>query len=76
MTTGQMTAKQALIEAVNGMTEEEAEDLLDFLELQADPGDLTDEELAAVNRARAEYDRGEYVTAEEFEAELARRRAG
>lgn len=76
MATKQLTAKEALVNAINAMTDDEAEDLLDYLELQADPGDLTEEELRRVEEGRAAIERGDYVTGEQFEAELAKRLAG
>jgi len=63
-----MTAKQALRERIDAMSEEEAEDLLDFLNLQDEPDTLTDEELERTRRIREEMARGEYITIEELKA--------
>lgn len=66
MTAGSTTAKQALHEMIEAMSEKEAEDLLDYLNLLADPDELTEEELRDIEVARQEIARGEYVTLEEF----------
>ncbi len=66
-----MTAKEALLGIVSELTEEEAEDLIDLLNMHADPDELTAEELAAVHRSHAAIARGEGVTLEELEALLA-----
>ena len=63
-----MTAKDALRERVDEMTEDEAADLLDFVALQDDPDELSDDDVAAVLEARAAVVRGEYFTAEEIKA--------
>lgn len=67
-----MTAKEMLRDRVEEMTEDEASDLLDFLALQDDPDELSEEDIAAVERGRAEIARGEYVTLDQLEAELGR----
>lgn len=72
MATKQLTAKEALVNAIMAMTDDEAEDLLDYLELQADPGDLTEEEHKRILTIDAEVERGEYVTLEELKAEYDR----
>lgn len=48
------------------MTEEQVLDLLDYLNMLADPDDLTEEELHEVEAADARIDAGEYVTREEL----------
>jgi hypothetical protein len=63
-----MTAKQALRDRIDAMSEDEAEDLLDFLNLQDEPDTLTDEELARVLAAEAEIKAGKYITLEELKA--------
>jgi len=68
MTTDQMTAKQALIEAVNGMTEEEAEDLLDLLNMRDDPDELSPDEVARFTEITLRMDAGDYVTLEDHRA--------
>lgn len=65
-----MTAKERLRQVVEGLSEEEAEDLLDYLNLLADPNTLDADELAAVEAAEAEIARGEYVTLEEIQRDL------
>lgn len=67
-----MTVKEELHQIIDGLTDEEAEELLDYLNLRADPDTLTPEELARVQAADAEIARGEYVTLEEILDRLAR----
>jgi predicted transcriptional regulator len=64
------SAKQDLHRLIDAMTQEEAEDLLDFINLQNEPDTLTPEEEEAVAEGKAQIARGEYVTLEELEAEL------
>lgn len=62
-----MTAKQALMELVEAMTEEEAEEALAQLEWDAAEFDeLTPEEAAEVEAGRAEFSAGAFVDAESF----------
>ncbi len=63
-----MTAKQSLRERIDAMSEDEAEDLLDFLNLQDEPDTLTEEELAEVLAAEADIKAGNYITLEELKA--------
>ncbi|MBA4180938.1 MAG: hypothetical protein C0506_10155 [Anaerolinea sp.] len=62
-----MTAKEALRERIDSLTEEEAADLLDRLEWES-----TEEECPTPQQARllaegkAEFDAGQYVDGEEF----------
>lgn len=63
-----MTAKQALREIVESLTEEEAEQLLDYLNMLADPDELTEEELAEVVEIERRMKGGEYVTLAELHA--------
>ena len=53
-----------LIESLSG---EEVEDLLDYLELRAEPDTLNDDEMARVIAGRDEIARGEFVTLEEIQ---------
>ena len=66
-----MTAKEALLGIVSELTEEEAEDLLDLLNMDADPDELTEDELAAVQSSHAAVAVGDFVTLDELEALLA-----
>lgn len=59
--------KDSLRAIIERLSEEEAEDLLDYLNLRADPDRLTQEEIARVEVGRAEIARGEYVTLEELQ---------
>lgn len=63
-----MALSQLLFELVDGLTPGEVEDLVDYLNMRADPGTLTQEELADVRKAEAQMARGEYVTLEELRA--------
>ncbi len=65
-----MTVKEMLHQIVDTLSEEEAEELLDFLNMRADPDTLTDEDLARVEAAEAEIARGEYVTLEDIRRRL------
>jgi len=63
-----MGAKETLRDIIDDLTEEEAEELLDFLNMQADPDTLTPEEEARVRSAHEAAMRGEYFTFEELKA--------
>jgi len=67
-----MTVKDELHQIIDVLSDEEAEELLDYLNLRADPDTLTPEELARVQAADAEIARGEYVTLEEILRRLGR----
>lgn len=61
-----LSAKDTIHQIVDRLSEEEAEDLLDYLNLRAEPDTLTDDELMRVAEGRAEIGRGEYVTLDEI----------
>lgn len=61
-----MTVKEAIHQLVDALSDEEAEALLDYLNMLADPDELTEEELAEVQLADEEFARGEYITREEL----------
>jgi len=63
-----MTAKQALREAIESLTEDQAENLLDYVNMLLDPDELTEEEFQEVMRAEAEVKAGKYITLEELKA--------
>ncbi len=65
-----MTVKEAIHHLVDNLTDEEAAALLDYLNMRADPDALTEEEMSRVRQARAELERGDYVTIEELRKEL------
>lgn len=65
-----MTVKEAIHHLVDKLTDAEAAALLDYLNMRADPETLTDDEMARVRQARAELERGDYVTIEELRKEL------
>ena len=61
-----MTAKQALRERIEQLSEDEAEELLARLDWEAtDTETLTDEEMEQVLAAEREFARGEFVDGEE-----------
>ncbi len=66
-----MTVKDELHQIIDVLSDEEAEELLDYLNMRADPDTLTPEELARVEAADAEIARGEYVTLDEILRRLA-----
>ena len=47
---------------VDAMSEDEAQRLLDYLNMLADPDELTEEEVREVEEADARIDAGKYVT--------------
>lgn len=62
-----MTAKQALLERVHAMSEEEAEEMLAQLEWESTEFEaLTPEEAAEVEAGRAESAAGDSVSADEY----------
>lgn len=63
-----MTAKESLRQLIDEMSDEEAEELLDYLNLLADPDSLTEDELAKVLEAEAAIARGEFLTLKELRA--------
>ncbi|HMO96658.1 MAG TPA: hypothetical protein PKD27_11110 [Tepidiformaceae bacterium] len=62
-----MTTKQAIIEIVEGLSEERAQEVLAFLLDERD--DYSEEFLARVKQGEEEIARGEFVTLEELKAE-------
>ena len=65
-----MTVKEAIHYLVDSLTDDEAAVLLDYLNMRADPDTLTEQEMSRVREARAELERGDYVTVEELRKEL------
>ncbi|MGI8551576.1 MAG: hypothetical protein ACR2PL_12455 [Dehalococcoidia bacterium] len=65
-----MTTKETLHQIVEGLSEKDAEDLLDYLNMRADPDTLTAGEIDAVEAAEAEIARGEYITLNEIQHRL------
>ena len=58
--------KEVVHKIVEEMTDEQVLDLLDYLNMLADPDELTEEELREVEAADARIDAGEYATREEL----------
>lgn len=62
-----MTAKEALRERIDLLTEEEAAELLDRLEWEStEEEELTPEEWARVREGKRQIDAGEWVSGDEF----------
>ena len=68
--TAPASAKAELTALIDAMSDEEAQDLLDYLNMLADPDELTPEEEAEVRKAMAELEAGNFVTQEEIEREF------
>lgn len=64
------SAKDAIYRIVDALSEEEAEDLLDYLNMRADPDVLEEAERERMDAARAEIARGEFATLEEIRRRL------
>ena len=67
MTTRQATTRQAIMDIVDTMSDEEADDLLSYLE---DRDIYTPEVMARIRQSLEEIARGDVITLEELEAEL------
>jgi hypothetical protein len=61
-----MTVKEELHQIIDVLSDEEAEELLDYLNLRADPDTLAPDEIERMKAADAEIARGEYVTLDEI----------
>ncbi|HNM79383.1 MAG TPA: hypothetical protein PKI89_13500 [Tepidiformaceae bacterium] len=64
------TLKEELHSLIERLSDEEAEQMLDYINMRLDPDELTPEEVEAVLAARREFERGETVTLAELLAEL------
>lgn len=65
------TLKEELHSLIEQLSDEEAEQILDYINMRLDPDELTEEEVQAVLRAREELERGETVTLDQLMKELA-----
>ncbi|HEY5475583.1 MAG TPA: hypothetical protein VIK11_02605 [Tepidiformaceae bacterium] len=65
-----LRAKEQIVHLVEGLSEEDALDLLDFIRMRLEPESLTADELATVRQGMKEMKSGNYVTGEEFRKEL------
>ena len=63
-------AYEALLEAVSTLSEEEAEDLLDRINLLRSPNEQTEEDIRLVLKGREAIARGDFVTLEQLKADL------
>ena len=61
-----MTAKEALRDVFEELSEDDARRVLEFCEEELGYEELTEEEIEAGLRGRAEFARGEFVTDEEL----------
>jgi hypothetical protein len=61
-----MTVRDALHQIVDSLSDEEAQDLLDLLNLRADPDELTTEELAEVRAIELAMKQGDEVSFEDW----------
>jgi len=65
-----MTVKDEIRRLVDEMADSEAQRYLDFLNMMADPDELTDEDIQDFREADADYVRGDYVSLDEPAKEL------
>lgn len=65
-----MTAKEALHQRVDGLSEAEAQSLLRYLD-EADPDELTPEEWTEIRESEEEAARGETITLDELRTKYA-----
>jgi len=63
-------AHEPLLEAVPTLSEEEAEDLLDRINLLHSPDEQTEEDVRLVLKGREAIERGDFVTLEQLKADL------
>ncbi|MFN8618923.1 MAG: hypothetical protein U0837_17715 [Dehalococcoidia bacterium] len=64
------TLKEELHSLIEQLSDEEAEQILDYINMRLDPDELTEEEVQAVLRAREELERGETVSHEDLKREF------
>ncbi len=64
--TAPASTKDELHQLIDQMSMDEAQQLLDYLNMKADPDELTPEEEAEVAESLAEIERGEFDTLDEF----------
>lgn len=62
--------KAALHVAIDEMSDQDADDLLDYLNLLAEADDLTDDEAGELDAGLQEIARGEYTTLDELRRDL------
>lgn len=68
--TTETSAREQLRQLVDSLTDSEAERLLDWINLQNEPDELTPEEEERVAIGKAQIARGEYVWGDDLEREL------
>jgi hypothetical protein len=68
--TTEASARKLLHQLVDSLTDAEAERLLDWINLQNEPAELTPEEEARVAIGKAQIARGDFVWGDDLEREL------
>ena len=68
--TAPATTREALHHLIDTMSDDDAQLLLDYLNMRADPDELTPEEEAEVEQALQEIERGEYDTLDDFRRKI------
>lgn len=58
--------RDEIIKIVNGLDDEAARRLLDFLNMRADPDRLSEDEMVVIHEADAAFGRGEYLADTDF----------
>jgi hypothetical protein len=67
-----MTVKDALHQIVESLSDEDAQELLDYLNMRADPDELTPEEFAELTAIEEAMKRGDEVDFERWRLQRAR----
>lgn len=62
----QESTRETLHRVIDGLSEGELEDLLDYLDLDSDPDELSEEGKRLVKQGEEEIARGEYVDSQEL----------
>jgi len=68
--TAPASAKAELHALIETLSLDQAQDFLDYLNLQLDPDELTPEEEEAVRKAMEEFEHGETISGADLEREL------
>lgn len=67
-----MTVKEALHQIVESLSDEDAQELLDYLNMRADPDELSPEELAELTAIEESMKRGDEVDFEHWRRQRVR----
>ena len=68
--TAPVSVKQELHDLIETLSAEDAEAMLDYINMRLDPDELSEEDEAAVRKAMEELERGETMSAEQLKREL------